>query len=147
MQSWNSVKGSWQSQIPRFWTVLQVPRPLQWLSSLHLNTVKMDNMYMTMILFNFYCNITCTIQFFVPPWITITFPIIADAFVIAIEITWTVKHCKNNRIGLRFFEKEILSILSNISNSWFAKLLSFFCVSFSGERKIKRVYFSVNLSI
>ena len=45
VQSWNSVKGSSQSQISRFWTVLQVPRPLQWLSSLHSNTVKMDYMY------------------------------------------------------------------------------------------------------
>ena len=147
MQSWNSVKGSSQSQISRFWTVLQVPRPLQWLSSLHSNTIKMDNMYMSAILFNFDSNVTCTIQFFIPPWITITFPIIADAFVIAIDITWTVKHCKNNRIGLRFFEKEIFSILSNLYNSCFAKLLSFFCVSFSGKKKIKRVYFSVNLSI
>ena len=147
MQSCNSFKGSWQSQISRFWTVLQVPRPLQWLSSLHSNTVKMDNMFMSTILFNFYSNVTCTIQFFVPTWITDTFPIIADTFVIAIDITWTVKHCKNNRIGLRFFEKEILSILSILSSLWFAKLLSFFCVSFSGERKIKRVYFSVNLSI
>ena len=45
VQSWNSVKGSSQSQISRFWTVLQVPRPLQWLSSLHSNTIKMDKMY------------------------------------------------------------------------------------------------------
>ena len=82
---------------------------------------------MSAILFNFYSNVTCTIQFFIPPWITITFPIIADAFVIAIDITWTVKHCKNNRIGLRFPEKEILSI--------------------SGERKIDRIYFSENLGL
>ena len=123
MQSWNSFKGSSQSQVSRFWTVLQVPRPLQWLSSLHSNTIKMDNMYMSTILFNFYSNVTCTIQFFIPPWITITFPIIADAFVIAINIAWTVKYCKNNRIGLRFLEKDILSIVSNLCS---AKLLSFF---------------------
>ena len=42
---------------------------------------------MSITLFIFYSNVTCTIQFFIPPWITITFPIIADAFVIAIDIT------------------------------------------------------------
>ena len=125
MQSWNSFKGSSQSQIFRFWTVLQVPRPLQWLSSLHSNTItKMEYIYMSITLFIFYSNVTCTIQFFIPPWITITFPIIADAFVIAINITWTVKHCKNNRIDLRFLEKEIRSIFSNLYS---AKLLSFLC--------------------
>ena len=51
------------------------------------------------ILFNFNRIVTCTIQFFicVPPWITIAFSIFADAFVIAINITWTVKHYKNDR--------------------------------------------------
>ena len=126
MQSWNSFKGSSQSQIFRFWTVRQVPNPLQWLSSLHSNTVKMDNMFMSTILFNFYSNVTCTIQFFIPPWITKTFPIIADAFVIAINITWTVKLCKNNRIELKFLEREIISIFSNLYS---AKLLGFFAAN------------------
>ena len=37
VQSWNVIKGSSQSQICWFWTVWQVPRPLQWMSSLHSN--------------------------------------------------------------------------------------------------------------
>jgi hypothetical protein len=105
---------------------------------------KKCKLYKSTILFKFYSNVTCTIRFFIPPWITITFPISADAFVIAIHITWTVKHCKNNRIGLRFSGKEILSILSNLSS---AKLISFFCVSFSGERKIDRIYLLENLGL
>ena len=40
VQSWNVIKGSSQSQICWFWTVWQVPRPLQWMSSLHSNARK-----------------------------------------------------------------------------------------------------------
>ena len=103
---------------------------------------KKSKLFKFTFLFNFYSNVTWTIQFFIPPWITITFPIIADTFVIAIDITWTVKHCKNNRIGLRFSEKEILSISLKFM---FCKIALLFCVSFSGERKIDRVYFLENL--
>ena len=113
MQSWNSVKGSSQSQISRFWTVLQVPRPLQWISSLHTKTRK--NAFELIcqknnILFNYYRFVTCTIQFFIPTWITITSSIITDAFVVAIDITWTVKHYKNDRTYNQLF---------NLLNLWF----------------------------
>ena len=115
VQSWNVIKGSSQSQICWFWTVWQVPRPLHWLSSLHSNTRK-NAFQLTYqknnIIFNFYRIVTCTIKLFVPCWITVTFSINTDAFVIAINITWTVKNCKNNKTSNH------LSYLLDFSHIW-----------------------------
>ena len=48
-------------------------------------------------------DVTWTIKFCVPAWITVTCFIVTDAFVIAIHIAWTVKHYKNNTAYYKLF--------------------------------------------